>query len=344
MRIKSSIIVIGLLSIMLLSMFTLALLRTNESEPVIACDLKQDKTIYIAVGETYQLDENEYISNDSSIAEVIDNEIIGIENGETIIEGQCYRYTVNVSNLYTAPVLNNNKDFLLCRQYSVNENKYLDEVLKYEINNAQYHSRASVVEAARFLTLRFKYKLNYFYENGRLLENDDDIAYVDGEGRYYHEGLYLNKFKTEQIKEELNGPDIWGCPIYESHRGDMINNSLDCSGFISWAMLNAGYDIGDIGSGIDEERFDFTDVGEKVEITQLDTARLKVGDLVGFDGHIGILLGDDGTNYYVAHMYWEGDLQVSTYSYNQFKNCEWEYVILMDNYYQDDGNLTNYWN
>lgn len=342
MVIKSKVIVISLLSLLLVSMSILTFFHINE-EYTQSCDIKQEKNIYLALGEIYKIENGKYTSSDENIIKVSKNEITAVNVGKAYLDSDCYRYNIEVSDLYTKPTLYNNKDFLTCNFYSIQQNEYLDNVLKYEIESAGYKTRAGVVEAARFLTLRFKYKLNYFYENGRLIE-DNQINNVDAEGRYYHKGLYLNESKFDDIYPIYNGPQIWGCKLLEEHRDEMINNGLDCSGFITWAMYNAGYYVKDIGAGIDDDRYDLTDLGQMVYLDKSNYDQLKVGDLLGFDGHIGMLIGDDGSNYYVAQMYWEGDLQVSTYSYSNLIDSEWEYAILLDEYYGEDGNLVKYWN
>ena len=61
-------------------------------------------------------------------------------------------------------------------------------------------------------------------------------------------------------------------------------------------MLNAGYDCGDIGGGygIESEGFDCVDLGKAVEIKDIDYADIKAGDLIGYSGHIGMIIGVDG--------------------------------------------------
>ena len=71
---------------------------------------------------------------------------------------------------------------------------------------------------------------------------------------------------------------------------------------------------------------------------------LKVGDLAGLDGHIGMIIGMNDDKIYIGESYWVNDLQVRVYSVEEFLNdSEWEYVVLMDRYYQADGNYTQYW-
>ena len=316
----------------------------ETQEPVeeeIVCNINNEK-IYLAKGETYNI-KGLLVSEDSKIVKVVNNSIVGESVGITNVLINGCPIEVQVSDLYTAPILNNNKPILLCNEYSRSENDYLDTVLDYLISKVGYNTRAGVVEAARFLTLRFTNKLNYFFENGRLGTNDSSKSIVDGEGRYYHKGLYLNPSKISEITSSMGGPKIWGCDLMEYTEEKLVPNSLDCSGFVSWAMYNAGYDVGDIGAGPEPGVYDLTDTGNKVKLKQLSISEIKPGDLIGFEGHIGIIIGIKDDVIYIAHMYWEGDLQVSEYEFDDIGKSSWSYVVLMDSYYGDDGDLTYYW-
>lgn len=303
-----------------------------------ACLINKD-LIYLAEDETYLLPEDEYDIEDTNIVSISDNKITALNSGTTYIRSKCQEYQVEVSDLYSIPVINSDKEYLAEGQYSKQENEYLDTVLKYLINNADYQSRAGVVEAARFLTLRFNYRLNYFYETGRL----GGRFIVDGEGRYYHLGLYLNDYKFSEIEKSYNGPATWGENLYDDNR-DYTANGLDCSGFVCWAIYNGGYDVGDIGAGLSSDVLDLTDLGDLIRLSKVDINDIKTGDLVGLDGHIGIIIGKDNNNIYIAEAYWVGDLHVEVLSYDEFINkSKWDYVILMDSFYQKDGNLTDMW-
>ncbi|MBQ3021045.1 MAG: hypothetical protein IJD92_02320 [Bacilli bacterium] len=308
--------------------------------------------IYLALNEQFILETNiediEYEILNKEIITINNNIITGIKSGNTIIKLKKYNTVkeikVNVSDLYTLPIINNNKNYLSCNQYTESENNYLDKVLEYKINNAGYKTRAGVVEASRFLTLSFKYRIHYFYENGRLLTNGTR-SYVDGEGRYYHKGLYLSESKYDTLYAKQYGPSIWGCPLYTKIQNITTPNGLDCSGFISWALLNAGFDVGDRGAGISEIKTnDLDDLGEKIEINYdtLNNNLYKVGDLISRDGHIGILIGIGNDRFYVAESL-DYDLHVNIYNTEELINSDWTYFINMDNLYLSDGNLTNMW-
>ena len=304
------------------------------------CASVLESEIYLAVGETYILSDDIWNSDDNDVAFVADGKITAFESGTATVSNGCSSYLVHVSDLYTIPVIAE-KEYLPCGRYTAQENMYLDEAPKYEITSAGYRTRAGAVAAARFLLLRFPYKLVYFYENGRMSTDGDR---VDGEGRYYHEGLYLNEYKEAEITEAYYGPKIWGCPLYGVSRNIDTENGLDCSGFISWVLFNAGFECGDLGAGPVEGTYDLSDLGEKVNIRSLNMNEVMVGDLVGLDGHIGMIIGMDEENVYIGEAYWVKDLQVRIYSYQDFLNSsEWEYAVLMDDYYADQGDLTEMW-
>lgn len=307
--------------------------------------------VYLAINESVEIESNidnvTYTSLDENIATVDNNGVItGINNGTTTIQVKKFNsivnILVNVSDLYTIDILNNDKEYLSCKKYSDEENEYLDKALEYKINNVGYKTRAAAVEAARFLTLEFKYKIHYFYENGRLLTNGVR-KYVDGEGRYYHKGLYLSDSKLEGIISSQYGPKIWGCTLYTKILKSSTPNGLDCSGFVSWVLLNAGFNVGDAGAGISEKKKnDLDDLGEKIKINNKNIKKAKVGDLISRDGHIGILIGIDKDTFYIAEAL-DYDLHVSPLTKKDLINSEWLYFINLENLYKYDGKLTNIW-
>lgn len=202
-----------------------------------------------------------YKSQDESIARIEDGKIIGVNDGKTNITvsdnyGNSEIINVEVTSLITTPQINNSKPFLRNKQYTQDEAKILDEYLFYQIDEAGYGTRAGVVAAARFLTLEFKYRVPYFVENGRLTHFNHQRPYADGEGRYYHRGLFLSTDKFEILEKSSAGPAMWGAYIREwSTDNGMMPNGLDCSGFVCWCMINGGFDkIGDIGGGLSEGR------------------------------------------------------------------------------------------
>lgn len=201
-----------LLIVILSSLFFMGFSSRNAqeeevSEPVVRetvekpCEMKEHYKVYLGVGEVYVLDDIGYVSQDEATASVKTNRVTGNKVGSTRLIKDCNVYEVEVTDYITAPYIDANKPAMPCGEYTIEENQYLDEILATKIAERGYRTRAAAVQAARFLLLQFPYHMNYFNENGRL-------PYADGEGRYYHTGLYLNEYKVEEegISKTVRGP------------------------------------------------------------------------------------------------------------------------------------------
>lgn len=317
--------------------------------------------IYLAVGETFKpnilIEEKEekdfkikLSSSDTKIFKVLDDTIKGKSDGEaslsvTVSNGEEKSAKVIVTSLITPYELNNDKEFLDCKEYKIEEAKLLDKILEYKIQEKGYLTRSGALEAARFLLLNFKYNLNYFLENGRL-ENHSDILHIDAEGRYYHKGLYLSEDKYDSIEVSTeSGPAMWGCPLKEIFYKKYSDNGLNCSGFITWALYNAGYDILDVGAGdysyVNNELLDLRPK-EKITEVLLKSGKVKAGDLIGFDGHIAMIIGLDKNIIYVGESY-ETGTRVREYTHEELLKSDFTDIILMDDYYKEDGNYSEMW-
>ena len=337
--------------------------KVNNTEKMgFISSIRIDKDlIYMPINDNYKLnieydktghinEEIKWSSDNENVATVSDGIVKSIAKGEATITASINNKKVStkviVTNLITKRPKNGynyKKKYLSCNKYSENENDQLDLILKTKINEVGYKTRAAVVEAARFLTLDFPYKIDYFYENGRQTTN-----HVDGEGRYYHVGLYLHNSRYKNIKGKKKGPKTWGCNLFSTPAHRKMKNGLDCSGFVSWALLNGGFDVKDVGAGWSDNR-DLTDYGKVKRITTTLSKgnTIKVGDLLHSEragGHIGIIIGIDKNNYYVAQALWYGKTGVVITKINKanLKN-HFHHVVLMDKYYKNDGKLTNMW-
>lgn len=303
-----------------------------------------DKTLKYSVE-----DENiAYIENETVYAKKEGNTNIII----TSVDGNEAKVELIVTNLIIKQVINNKKAKLTCQQYTEEEAHLLDEILFDRVNSVGYATRASVVEAARFLTMSLPVKIPYFFENGRL-NNHPGRPKADGEGRYYHKGLYLSTDKIKEITAIKAGPAIWGCPLmnYQTEAGFIAGrkypNGLSCSGFISWVLYNGGFDVGDSGAGDFTYRDDdLCDLGERVELTYdlMTSGKVKVGDLIGRDGHIAIIVGLDENNIYIAESLAAG---VNVETFERYRGVVdsnlYGYIMLMDSVYKEDGKLTTMW-
>lgn len=340
------------------------LFLTNKKEIVITeieqFEIEQEK-IYLIVDESEQLNYIHPSTNidweyDNSVISLNNNIITGLKDGKTTLIGRNQDGVTDSVEIVVTSLLNKQtsfnfeKEYIGCKQYTSNEAKLLDEFLEYRIKKAGYQTRAGVVEAARFLTLSFQYRIPYFFENGRLFWSG--VHYVDGEGRYYHKGLYLSEDKYDDIGPVKDGPSMWGCDLTNRDNSEgwilfaPYPNGLDCSGFVTWALLNGGFDIGDVGANdlplLDDSRY-YSDVFIPVTLETLNSGKVKPGDIIALSGHTALIVGIDEEYYYVAesNVSTEG-VVVNTYTKPELiKN--YTYIHLMDEIYKEDGNLTMMW-
>ncbi len=325
----------------------------------------EDELVYLVVGEEYKIKYNDkhIIKIDTNYEFISDNDqVIKIENGivkaltpgkaHITLDGTESKLKIIVTDLITLKsVKYEGREHVPCHRYTEEENALLDELLKQRVEEAGYKTRAGAVAAARFLTLEFPYQIPYFYENGRL--GEDGAHVVDGEGRYYHQGLYLSDSKMENISPTFSGPAIWGCdlrnwedePYFGYYIGKLMPNGLDCSGFVAWTLVNGGFDPGDIGAGENEGIYQMTDLGKftPLDMDVINSGVIKVGDLFNYWGHIAIIIGYDGEHYYVAESLPNFDgVDVRIYTKEEAVNM-FRFVVLMDDFYKEDGNYTEYW-
>jgi len=295
-----------------------------------------------------------YLSEDENVVKIEDKKLIGVDDGITNITisdnyGNIEKIKVQVTSLITLPQINNKKPFISNKQYTPEEAKILDEYLFYQIDEAGYETRAGVVAAARFLSLELEYRIPYFIENGRLAHFNHQRPYCDGEGRYFHRGLYLSEDKFEILEKSVAGPAMWGAYIREwSEDNGIIRNGLDCSGFVCWCLINGGFDqLGDIGGGLSEGLPTISDYGvsQKITMELLESGKVKAGDPIGYDGHIGIIIGVDDKHVYVADtLYHSKGLIATKYTFRELVNSHFTHIYdYTEVYGGKEGNYTNMW-
>lgn len=320
---------------------------------------------YLPLEASLDLQNSISVLGDGEITYEVDNDVVSLENNVMISKNNG-SFTLKIK--YNDEILKEisvyatdgivkrpetfdyKKSYLACEAYDDDKAKLMDEILEYKINEAGYGTRAGVVEAARFLTLDFPYRLTYFYENGRV--SNTSAHHADGEGRYYHKGLFLSKDKYDDLEYTVSGPAMWGCKLTNWEpdppkyiRGNKMPNGLDCSGFVSWVLLNGGFDVGDVGAGESSNPNQLTDKGDYTRLTKdlIDSGKIKTGDLFNFSGHIAILAGQNENNYYIAETlpYLNG-VVLKEYSKKTVMKT-FTHVVLMEDTYVEDGNLTDMW-
>lgn len=323
-------------------------------------------TFYLAIGESEKLNydiessKDDYkltwSSENEDIVAISDGKIIGVNLGTSVVtlkseSGKKAEVSVTVTDLIRKPELDDKKKFLPCHAYTEEEAHIIDEALRTRVLNKGEGTRAALIETIRFMTLSFKYKVSYFYENGRMHESG--VRKADGEGRYYHKGLYLSEDKFKDIKASHKGPAIWGCPLtnLQDHNrykpGAKMPNGLDCSGFVTWSLYNSGLDVGDIGAGINDRHKDMSDVGEMHSLTYeyANSGDYKVGDVIARWGHTALIAGKDSEYLYIAESLLKG-VRIEKVSYKNPNSSLYKYyayINKMDKEYSKNDDYTDMW-
>ena len=323
-------------------------------------------TFYLAIGESEKLNydiessKDDYkltwSSENEDIVSISDGKIVGVNLGTSVVtlkseSGKKAEVSVTVTDLIRKPELDDKKKFLPCHAYTEEEAHIIDEALRTRVLNKGEGTRAALIETIRFMTLSFKYKVSYFYENGRMHESG--VRKADGEGRYYHKGLYLSEDKFKDIKVSHKGPAIWGCPLtnLQDHNrykpGAKMPNGLDCSGFVTWSLYNSGLDVGDIGAGINDRHKDMSDVGEMHSLTYeyANSGDYKVGDVIDRWGHTALIAGKDSEYLYIAESLLKG-VRIEKVSYKNPNSSLYKYyayINKMDKEYSKNDDYTDMW-
>lgn len=323
-------------------------------------------TFYLAIGESEKLNydiessKDDYkltwSSENEDIVSISDGKIVGVNLGTSVVtlkseSGKKAEVSVTVTDLIRKPELDDKKKFLPCHAYTEEEAHIIDEALRTRVLNKGEGTRAALIETIRFMTLSFKYKVSYFYENGRMHESG--VRKADGEGRYYHKGLYLSEDKFKDIKASHKGPAIWGCPLtnLQDHNrykpGVKMPNGLDCSGFVTWSLYNSGLDVGDIGAGINDRHKDMSDVGEMHSLTYeyANSSDYKVGDVIARWGHTALIAGKDSEYLYIAESLLKG-VRIEKVSYKNPNSSLYKYyayINKMDKEYSKNDDYTDMW-
>lgn len=159
--------------------------------------------------------------------------------------------------------------------------KYLFD--KYMGLYANSSIREKSVMAAIFLATQLP-KGPYFFGGGHEISMDEFM------------GLNPNWGKNTAIVFDSN----------DQKAGEEYPYFYDCSGFVTWAMINGGYKfvVDDCPNALD-----LSNLGEKKELKNIDLSSVQVGDLAWKQGHVGMIVDVDQANHEikVAHTSYSGE-------------------------------------
>ncbi len=145
---------------------------------------------------------------------------------------------------------------------------YYQQILDSILETAQ-GTRSKTVAAALFLSTNFPH-LPYFWGGG-------------------HEKIATGVDPTWGMEKEVTA---------EGHKtsGTCQSNSLDCSGYVSWALKNGGYPIKNPMVTKDLEK-----IGKVTSLKGSSTKDILPGDLTYMDGHIGMVVQSSGDEITISH-------------------------------------------
>ena len=208
----------------------------------------------------------------------------------------------------------NTKPYIACKTYTEQDRINLEAKLKKAVDDAGYGTRAGVVEAARFLVGGLDYKIRYL---GPKKVNSTL-------GRYTKSGLNI---------ANSNG---WGCSVSGWTQG------MDCTNFVKWAFAQNGLDINDYYNKSNTYK------------TKDSVGNIRVGDFLLTPCttrcenrdymHVGIVIGIDDKNIYVAEATTESTDAIVVSKYNKFNMpASGKFSVFKKYIYANDGNVTDMW-
>ena len=139
--------------------------------------------------------------------------------------------------------------------------------------------RTRTTMAALFLSTSFPH-MNYFWGGG-------------------HDRIVEGLDPTWGQEKEVTSPN-------SVTTGTTQPNSLDCSGYVSWALKNGGYDIDQPMS-----TWELEEIGQKVPITSAASNNVQVGDLAAMNNHVGIIVKVDENEITVSHCSGNGGMSIT---------------------------------
>lgn len=199
--------------------------------------------------------------------------------------------------------------------------KYNEHLLSL-VSRYGRRKRATAVAIGKYISSEIEYKIPYFWAGG-----------------HWH-----FSWDGKQDTETFRGVSPqWGCITtnYREFNGtDQLPAGFDCTGFIAWVLFNTGFTKSEIGSwsgGTYLTRL----AGKNLPVVDFkgSTGKIKAGDIVWREGHMGFIIGISGETVTIAHAKGTAyGLIVERYSSTTGKqiggSASFSKVSILDNYYE----------
>lgn len=88
--------------------------------------------------------------------------------------------------------------------------------------------------------------------------------------------------------------------------GELYPKSFDCSGFINWCLINGGFNLEPYIKDKNNWSLDVEELLKIGDVVDLDNEKIKKGDLVWMNGHIGLIVKVDEDYLTIAHISYSG--------------------------------------
>ena len=195
--------------------------------------------------------------------------------------------------------------FLASKGSSLSE---YNNTIKSNVDKAGYGTRAGVVAAATTLIgeigNKYNLKLPYFWGGG-------------------HEGNMTNYASGD-----------WGSTQCHTYANGQNYNycGLDCSGFVSWALYNGGYNV----SSMVTTQFSGLNGAQRVSLS--NSPVLKAGDILDSSGHVILVIGVDSERGVYKCAEAAGNSRGVLFTTRAF-NLPGYWGVNMDGFYNDPSNV-----
>lgn len=189
--------------------------------------------------------------------------------------------------------------------------EYRNATLDYRISLAGYGTRKAVVAAAKYLS------------------EEEDIPYYWGGKRLEHG---IDETWGQERVMNWDGTDV-------QFKGSSYPYGLDCSGFVSWAIYNGGFNIETSWTG------GYADYAQKYDfsVENLKGGKIQEGDLLYRDGHIAIItdlnVKDNTIKVAEEKGYYEGMVVTELNIDDYVKNANFTSILSMEDFYNNDKNI-----